>query len=627
MVNAYQLAIVVSLLSFSTLGDVVGYRRIYIGGLVFFTLSSVGCAFAGSLEMLIAMRVIQGFGGAAVVSINTSIIRIIYPRDQLGRGMGINATVVAIASVAGPTLAAAILSMASWHWLFAINIPIGIAAVWLSMRFLPYNPVRLSDRRFDWRDGVMNALTFGLLIASVEGFSHGLDPRIVACGVSAFCVVGYLFVRSQLRKPYPLLPFDLLRIPIFSLSVFTSICSFVAQMLALVALPFFLQKELGYSDVQTGLLLTAWPAVIVVVAPVAGLLVERVHAGVLGGVGLTVMAAGLLLLALLPDHPTDGAIIWRLVVCGAGFGLFQSPNNSILIASAPAYRSGSASGMLATARLIGQTTGAALMALFFHLFPVEQHASGALCLGGVGTGRRVGQQHPHFAGVARVAASCERGLKSCLLVDQQHENSSGGITPFEPYARVADALRRVAVGAESRHGARGAESRVACDVLRPCDLLDAPLGVGLCIDDFVATGQQHYVARPEDHGRGAVAHHVDPIERSAERDGVDARHEKVGEQSFAPYFELFGSRQGGIESVDEFIAAAVAQLFDDPCGAQRHRIAVRDRPRCAAGDLVAQPPARFSQVGDAHGFETVAAELSGAGGEARREVGCFVLHD
>ena len=127
-------------------------------------------------------------------------------------------------------------------------------------------------------------------------------------------------MRCQLRKPYPLLPFDLLRIPIFSLSVFTSICSFVAQMLALVALPFFLQKELGYSDVQTGLLRTAWPAVIGGVAPVAGLRVERVHAGVVGGVGLTVMAAGLLLLALLPDHPTDGAIIWRLVVCGAVFG-------------------------------------------------------------------------------------------------------------------------------------------------------------------------------------------------------------------------------------------------------------------------------------------------------------------
>ena len=369
VVNAYQLAIVVSLLSFSTLGDVVGYRRIYIGGLLLFTIASIGCAFADSLRMLIAMRVIQGFGGAAVVSINTSIIRIIYPRNQLGRGMGINATVVAIASVAGPTLAAAILSVASWHWLFAINIPIGIVAVWLSVRYVPHNPVRLSDRRFDWRDGVMNALTFGLLIASIEGLSHGLNPRIVAGGLVAFGIVAYVYVRSQLRKPLPMLPFDLLRIPIFSLSVFTSVCSFVAQMLAMVALPFFLQKELGYSDVQTGLLLTAWPAVIVVVAPVAGLLVERVHAGILGGVGLLVMAAGLLSLALLPAHPSDGAILWRLAVCGAGFGLFQSPNNSILIASAPAYRSGSASGMLATARLVGQTTGAALMALFFHLFP------------------------------------------------------------------------------------------------------------------------------------------------------------------------------------------------------------------------------------------------------------------
>ena len=382
VVNAYQLAIVVSLLSFSTLGDVVGYRRIYIGGLVFFTLSSVGCAFAGSLEMLIAMRVIQGFGGAAVVSINTSIIRIIYPRDQLGRGMGINATVVAIASVAGPTLAAAILSMASWHWLFAINIPIGIAAVWLSMRFLPYNPVRLSDRRFDWRDGVMNALTFGLLMASVEGFSHGLDPRLLTLGIAALLIVGFFFIRSQLREPYPILPFDLLRIPIFSVSVVTSICSFLGQMLAMVALPFYLQHEFGYDEVATGLLMTAWPAVIMVVAPVAGMLIERIHAGLLGGTGLTAMAAGLFLLAFLPEHPVPGDIVWRLVLCGAGFGLFQSPNNSILIASAPPERSGSASGMLATARLIGQTTGAALMALLFHIVPDDSTHTALLLAGG-----------------------------------------------------------------------------------------------------------------------------------------------------------------------------------------------------------------------------------------------------
>ena len=283
---------------------------------------------------------------------------------------------------AGPTLAAGILSAADWPWLFAVNVPIGLAALALSRRFLPENPVRVREHRFDWRDAVMNALTFGLMMASVEGFSHGLDPRVLSLGVAALIVVGFFFIRGQLREPYPILPFDLLRIPIFSVSVATSVCSFLGQMLAMVALPFYLQQACGYNDVETGLLLTAWPAVIMVVAPAAGLLVERIHAGLLGGTGLTMMAAGLFLLAFLPEHPTDFDIIWRLVLCGAGFGLFQSPNNSILIASAPPERSGSASGMLATARLAGQTTGAALMALLFHVVPENSTHTALLLAGG-----------------------------------------------------------------------------------------------------------------------------------------------------------------------------------------------------------------------------------------------------
>ena len=382
IVNAYQLAIMVSLLSFSALGDVVGYRKVYIGGLMLFTVASVGCSLSGSLQTLVLARVMQGFGAAAITSVNTTLIRFIYPKAQLGRGMGINATVVAVSSVAGPTLAAGILSVAGWPWLFAVNVPMGLIALALSRRFLPANPVRVREHRFDWRDAVMNALTFGLLMASVEGFSHGLDPRILSVGVAALLVIGFFFIRSQLREPYPILPFDLLRIPIFSVSVVTSICSFLGQMLAMVALPFYLQQACGYDDVATGLLLTAWPAVIMVVAPAAGMLVERVHAGLLGGTGLTAMAAGLFLLAYLPEHPTDFDIIWRLVLCGAGFGLFQSPNNSILIASAPPERSGSASGMLATARLIGQTTGAALMALLFHIVPENSTHTALLLAGG-----------------------------------------------------------------------------------------------------------------------------------------------------------------------------------------------------------------------------------------------------
>lgn len=371
IVNAYQLALITTLLIFSNLGDIVGYRRIYISGLILFTIASAGCALSEGFASLIVWRAVQGIGAAAITSVNTTLIRIIYPRHMLGRGMGINATVVAVSSVAGPTVAAAILSVTSWHWLFAVNLPVGVVAFVMSRRFLPQNPVKVEGRRFDWRSGVMCALTFGLVMSCVEGYSHGMPmvawmPLALVAGF-----VAWRFVIDQLRRQMPILPFDLLRIPIFSLSIVTSICSFTAQMLAMVAMPFILQHSMGYDAVSTGLIFTAWPMVIMVVAPVAGILSEHIHAGYLGVAGLLVMTFGLVMLGLLPASPSDFDIIWRLVVCGMGFGLFQSPNNSIMIASAPQHRSGSASGMLASARLVGQTMGAALVAFFFHLHDGE----------------------------------------------------------------------------------------------------------------------------------------------------------------------------------------------------------------------------------------------------------------
>jgi DHA2 family multidrug resistance protein-like MFS transporter len=139
-------------------------------------------------------------------------------------------------------------------------------------------------------------------------------------------------------------------------------------MLAMVSLPFFMQTVLHRGEVATGLLLTPWPLATMVMAPIAGRLIERYHAGLLGAIGLAMFASGLFSLALLPDSPSDLNIIWRMALCGAGFGLFQSPNNHTIITSAPRNRSGGASGMLGTARLLGQTSGAALVALMFNLF-------------------------------------------------------------------------------------------------------------------------------------------------------------------------------------------------------------------------------------------------------------------
>ncbi|VFT73907.1 transport protein [Klebsiella aerogenes] len=332
-----------------------------------FIFTSLACALSRSLDMLTFARVAQGLGGAALMSVNTALIRLIYPQRFLGRGMGINSFVVAVSSAAGPTIAAAILSLASWQWLFLINVPLGIVAFVLAMRFLPPNSARSKIIRFDLPSAIMNALTFGLLITALSGFAQGQSVQLVLAEVAAMLVVGFFFVRRQLSMPVPLLPVDLLRIPLFSLSICTSICSFCAQMLAMVSLPFFLQTMMGRSEVETGLLLTPWPLATMVMAPLAGYLIEKCHAGLLGAIGLLVMACGLFGLALLPESPSDLDIIWRMALCGAGFGLFQSPNNHTIVASAPSHRSGGASGMLGTARLLGQSTGAALVALLFNL--------------------------------------------------------------------------------------------------------------------------------------------------------------------------------------------------------------------------------------------------------------------
>lgn len=371
IVNAYQLAIVVSLLSLSSLGDIWGYKRVYIAGLLIFTVTSLACALSTTLTQLTISRVFQGFGAAALASVNTTLIRVIYPRRFLGRGLGINALVVAVSAAGGPTIAAGILSIASWQWLFAINVPIVAIALFLSCKFLPSNPLKDIGRKFDWKSGIMNALTFGLLILSIEGFTHKVNWNVLLPMIVAVFIIGYFFVRRQLSQAYPLLPVDLLRIPIFSLSVGTSVCSFVAQMLAMVSLPFFLQHSLGRSEVETGLLLTPWPLATMVAAPLAGKLIERVHAGLLGGIGLSIFAGGLFLLATLADKVSGVGIAFFMMMCGTGFGLFQTPNNSILISSAPQNRSGGASGMLGMARLTGQTTGASLVALMFAMFPVD----------------------------------------------------------------------------------------------------------------------------------------------------------------------------------------------------------------------------------------------------------------
>jgi DHA2 family multidrug resistance protein-like MFS transporter len=361
VVNAYQLAVTVTLLPFASIGDIYGHRRVYIWGVTVYTVASLICAAAPSLPVLVIGRVLQGFGGAGVMSVNGALVRFIFPRDLLGRGIGYNALVVAGSSAAGPSVAAAIMSVLSWPWLFALQVPAGLLALWLAYCFLPRTP--LAGHSFDPLSAVLNAVTFGLFITALDGVGRGQGVVVILLEFAVSLVVGWVFLHRQYALAAPMLPVDLFRRPLFALSVATAICAHAAQLIAFVALPFYFQYVSGLTPIQIGILITPWPAALVVMAPIAGRLADRHPAGLLGGFGLAVMTFGLLLVLFLPSPPAPVDVAWRLAVCGIGFGFFQSPNNRLIIASAPRDRAGAGSGMLSTSRLLGQTTGSALVAL------------------------------------------------------------------------------------------------------------------------------------------------------------------------------------------------------------------------------------------------------------------------
>ncbi len=377
VVNAYQLAVTVSLLPLASLGEIVGYKRVYWWGLALFTLASAACAASQSMSMLIAARVLQGLGGAGIMCVNTALVRFIFPRAMLGRGIGFIAFVVATASATGPTVAAAILSMATWHWLFAVNILPGALALWLAARVLPATPRR--RHRFDLPGAGLNAATLGLLIFAVDELGRGERPAWAAAELAVAFLLGALFISRERARTAPILPVDLFRRPIFALWVGTSICSYTAQGTAFVSLPFLFEDVGHLSQIATGLLMTPWPAIVVIIAPIAGRLSDRSSPTLLGAMGLGVMTVGMALLLTMPAQAGWADIAWRMAVTGFGFGFFQSPNNRLLIGSAPPERSGAASGMLSTARLLGQTTGSAIVALMFGI----GSASGAGIAGGV----------------------------------------------------------------------------------------------------------------------------------------------------------------------------------------------------------------------------------------------------
>jgi len=371
VINAYQLASLIGLLPLAALGEITGQDRMCRVGLMVFIVASACCAGSQTLLQLSVSRVLQGVGGACVMSVNGALVRFIYPSRLLGRGIAINGLVVALGVALGPTIAAAVLSVAGWRWIFLINLPLGAAALAFAATSLPVMPRAGAERRFDGLSAVLLAASLGPLVAGFDRLAHqaslGVSLLLILVGLGCFAWL----LRRQIEAPAPMLPIDLLRLSEFRGAFVVGFLAFVASNFFMIAMPFFFETELHRTAVQTGLLMTAWPLAIVLVSPLVARIADHYSAGLLSSLGLLVTGSGFLLVWLMPHRPGDADVLWRIALAASGFALFQPPNNRAILTSAPKHRSGSASGMMSVSRLLGQTIGAMLVASVLDLVQVD----------------------------------------------------------------------------------------------------------------------------------------------------------------------------------------------------------------------------------------------------------------
>jgi DHA2 family multidrug resistance protein-like MFS transporter len=374
VISGYQLGMAIGIVPLAAAADILGYRRLYLGGMIVFMLASLACALSHSLLALSLSRFAQGIAGSMMTVTSSPINRLAYPPEMLGRATGYAALSVALGAAAGPIVSGLVLSVASWQWLFAINIPIGIIAFVFALYGIP----RSSGSRapFDFTSAGLSIITFGLGVFGLDAVSHRTAIPLAVAELTGAAIVGTIFIRRQLSQPRPLFPVDLFEELRFSLAAFACYASFISQTIAYVALPFAFQTVMGYSPLEVAGLLLPWLLAAAAIAPVAGRLADRFNSSRVAGIGLALFTVGLLLVTVLPTNASPFDIMVRMAICGLGYGLFQSPNNRSIQGAAPRERSAAPQAIQSVARLIGQTTGAIAVAIVFGLSATSTHASG-----------------------------------------------------------------------------------------------------------------------------------------------------------------------------------------------------------------------------------------------------------
>jgi DHA2 family multidrug resistance protein-like MFS transporter len=364
VVSTYQLVLLMTVLPFAALGEKFGLTRLYLAGLAIFACAGIGSALAPSLPALIATRSLQAIGAAAILAVSPALVRYIYPPEKLSAGLALNAFVVTTAAMLAPALGGLVLAVAPWRGIFLVVTPLVLASLAVGWS-LPRTQTH--DEPYDFRGAAVSALTFLLLIGGLQLAIHEVSPLIWGASLIAGAVIGFGFIRHERRSARPMFPVDLLAQPPIAISVLGGLSVFAISQSVMLNMPFRLEHVFGYSPAKVGAVLSVWPFALLLTVPLSGYLSSRAPPGLLGAIGMVTTFTGLIALSFLPARPSFLDLAWRLWLCGAGVGLFLSPNGRMILGSAPAHRLGGASGLIGTMRMTGQTLGATSAALMLAL--------------------------------------------------------------------------------------------------------------------------------------------------------------------------------------------------------------------------------------------------------------------
>ena len=360
VVTSYLIVIVGIILIFGKLGDMLGKTRIFTFGIAMFTLGSLLCGIGSSFPVLIGARIIQAVGAAATMANNQGIITQVFPATERGKALGLTGTSVALGSLVGPGLGGIIVGAASWEYIFLINVPVGVVVLFFAIKLLPRSNKKVTDRLDILGAALFMFSIVPLFVALGQVPSLGFtNPLILsAFVVSVLSFIAFIVVEQ--KRENPLISLSIFKNKLFSLSIFCAFITFVGLFCNSIIQPFYLQDVMNYAPEQAGLIMMIFPLVLSVLAPVSGHVSDKIGSELLTFIGLLLISLGLFLMSTLTEQSSLMTMVIFIVILSAGMGLFQSPNNSLIMSTVGRHQLGIAGSINALVRNMGMVCGIAL---------------------------------------------------------------------------------------------------------------------------------------------------------------------------------------------------------------------------------------------------------------------------